>query len=96
VFLHSVKPGPANQSYGLQVAALAGVPSDVIRRARAFLRVLESQKPAAQEHPQGQLPLDAADHEEEALRKAIAELEPDALSPREALEALYRLKRLVE
>jgi DNA mismatch repair protein MutS len=96
VFLHSVRPGPANQSYGLQVAALAGVPKDVISRARAFLRVLESQQPAAQEHPQGQLPLDAGGDEGDALRAAIENIDPDGLSPREALETVYRLKKLVD
>jgi DNA mismatch repair protein MutS len=99
VFLHSVKPGPANQSYGLQVAALAGVPRDVIRRARAFLRVLETQQPAAQEHPQAQLPLDALSGdsgEDDALRAALEDIDPDALSPREALAMVYRLKALID
>ena len=96
VFLHSVKPGPANQSYGLQVAALAGVPKNVIRRARAFLRVLESQQPAGQEHPQGQLPLDGGSDEVDALRASIESIDPDALSPREALDVVYRLKKLVD
>jgi DNA mismatch repair protein MutS len=96
VFLHSVKPGPANQSYGLQVAALAGVPKNVIRRARAFLRVLESQQPAGQEHPQGQLPLDGGSDEVDALWASIENIDPDALSPREALDVVYRLKKLVD
>jgi DNA mismatch repair protein MutS len=96
VFLHSVKPGPANQSYGLQVAALAGVPQEVIRRARAFLRVLESQQPAPQDHPQAQLPLDAGGDERDALREAIEKIDPDGLSPREALDVVYRLKKLVD
>jgi DNA mismatch repair protein MutS len=96
VFLHSVKPGPANQSYGLQVAALAGVPRDVIRRARAFLRVLETQQPAAQEHPQAQLPLDAGSEKEDRLRVALENIDPDELSAREALAMVYRLKTLVD
>jgi DNA mismatch repair protein MutS len=96
VFLHAVKPGPANQSYGLQVAALAGVPKDVIRRAREYLRVLESQQPAAQAHPQGQLPLHAADAAADALRDALVEIDPDALTPRDALDAIYRLKKLLD
>jgi DNA mismatch repair protein MutS len=80
----------------LQVAALAGVPKDVIRRARAVLRVLESQQPAPQEHPQAQLPLDAGSDEDDALRAAIGDIDPDALSPREALDVVYRLKKLVD
>jgi DNA mismatch repair protein MutS len=96
VFLHSVKPGPANQSYGLQVAALAGVPRDVIRRARAFLRVLETQQPAAQEHPQAQLPLDAGSEKEDRLRVALENIDPDELSAREALAMVYRLKALID
>ncbi len=57
VFLHAVRPGPANQSYGLQVASLAGVPDDVIRRARAYLKTLESQQALQAHDPQGQLAL---------------------------------------
>jgi len=55
VFLHSVRPGPANQSYGLQVASLAGVPGDVIRRAKRYLKTLESQQAAQANNPQTQL-----------------------------------------
>ena len=93
VFLHAVRPGPANQSYGLQVAALAGVPQSVIGRARAFLKTLESQQAAQADGPQGRLPLEVAEPAApDTLRTALAEIDPDALSPREALEALYRLK----
>ena len=94
VFLHAVKPGPANQSYGLQVAALAGVPGNVIRRAKQYLRVLESQQPARQEHPQTQLPFEVADEERGALREALDAVDPDVLTPREALDLVYRLKGL--
>ncbi len=55
VFLHAVKPGPANQSYGLQVAALAGVPKEVIRRAQSYLKTLESLQAVHVDSPQGQL-----------------------------------------
>jgi DNA mismatch repair protein MutS len=95
VFLHAVKPGPANQSYGLQVAALAGVPRDVIQRARRYLAVLESMQAEQRANPQAQLPFDAAEPQaDDALRTALDELDPDAMTPREALEALYALKDL--
>ncbi len=98
VFLHSVNEGAASQSYGLQVAALAGVPNSVIRSAKKQLRVLE-QNSAAQS-PQG----DLFDHkavdepeepEEHPLLAALREVQPDELSPKEALERLYQLKKLV-
>jgi DNA mismatch repair protein MutS len=93
VFLHAVKPGPANQSYGLQVASLAGVPSDVIRRARAYLRTLESQQAQHANDPQAQLPLVPATYDTpDPLREAIDDLDPDAMTPRQALDALYKLK----
>jgi len=99
VFLHSVEEGPASQSYGLQVAQLAGVPGAVIRAARKRLVELE-------EHgmtPQPQRDLFSLNPQEtggtEAMTdhpalKLLVELKPDELSPREALEALYRLKGL--
>jgi DNA mismatch repair protein MutS len=90
VFLHRVKPGPANRSYGLQVAALAGVPQPVIRAARAHLAELES-KPLPQA-PQPQLSLFAAPSPDSPALRLLDALDPDALSPRDALEALYRLK----
>jgi DNA mismatch repair protein MutS len=98
VFLHAVKPGPANQSYGLQVAALAGVPASVIRRARRFLAALEAGRRSHAPGPQAELellPPDPADIAPDELRAALAELDPDALSPRAALDALYALKRLL-
>jgi len=93
IFLHAVKPGPANQSYGLQVASLAGVPAAVIRRARSYLATLESQQ--RYDSPQAQLPFSsaAADGDDE-LRDAVAATDPDSLSPREALQVLYELKKL--
>jgi DNA mismatch repair protein MutS len=93
VFLHAVKPGPANQSYGLQVAALAGVPREVIRRARGFMATLESLQSQHVESPQARLPLGPpADDVDDALRDALADLDPDSMTPREALDALYDLK----
>ena len=93
VFLHAVKPGPANQSYGLQVAALAGVPPRVIKRARRFLATLESEQLRHSESPQAQLPL-ASPIEDDPLRDHLAEIDPDSLSPRDALDAIYKLKNL--
>ena len=95
VFLHSVRPGPANQSYGLQVASLAGVPGDVIRRARSYLKTLESQQAAQPHTPQGQLDFRVEESRpDDPVRDAVDALDPDAMSPREALDALYRLKHL--
>jgi DNA mismatch repair protein MutS len=94
VFLHQVKGGPANRSFGLQVAQLAGVPPAVIRRAREHLRELEGRPqvaPAAAPVPQ--LSLFAAPVESRSDR-LLDQLDPDALSPREALELVYRLKAL--
>jgi DNA mismatch repair protein MutS len=94
VFLHAVKPGPANQSYGLQVAALAGVPKEVIKRARSYLGVLESMQTANNDSPQGQLPLamSSAETQADPLREILDEVDPDTLSPRAALELVYKLK----
>ncbi len=95
VFLHSVNEGAASQSYGLQVAALAGLPNDVIRAAKKQLRKLEQH--SAAQHPQGDLfntiP-DAPEPEEHPALKSLREIKPDDLSPRNALEMLYQLKKL--
>jgi DNA mismatch repair protein MutS len=96
VFLHSVNEGAASQSYGLQVAALAGVPLLVIRTAKKQLRALE-QNSAAQS-PQGDLFAtipDLPEAEEHPLLAALREIQPDELSPKAALEMLYQLKKLV-
>ena len=98
VFLHNVQPGPASQSYGLQVAQLAGVPRPVILRAREHLAQLEQQsleqhgsKPAGTSEQPFQSDLFAsAPH---PLVEQMQSLEPDDLSPRQALELLYKLKR---
>jgi DNA mismatch repair protein MutS len=100
VFLHAVKEGPANRSYGLQVAQLAGVPAKVIAGARAYLERLESERErnrAAQDNgtrAQAELPLLPAAFAEDRLRTALASLDPDQLTPKAALEALYALKAL--
>ncbi len=91
IFLHSVKPGPANQSYGLHVARLAGVPRDVVDEARDYLASLEQQLEASGANgPQGQLAFAAATPPDR-LRLRLAEIDVDALSPRQALELLFEL-----
>jgi DNA mismatch repair protein MutS len=95
VFLHAVKPGPASRSYGLQVAALAGVPPAVIRRAKAYMAKLETRR--AVDDPQGQLELQAAPEPvPQPLQDALDAIDPDQLSPRDALALLYELKKLRE
>ncbi len=97
VFLHSVNEGAASQSYGLQVAALAGVPSEVIRTAKKQLRALE-QNSAAQ-NPQGDLfdhPPKMPEPAAHPLLQAMRELQLDALSPKEALDKLYQLRGLLD
>ncbi len=98
VFLHAVKEGPANRSYGLQVAALAGVPREVIGHARRFLEKLERERDHRESaDAQAELPLVVAapDPRLEAIVAALASADPDHLSPREALDALYRLRQLL-
>ena len=93
IFLHAVKPGPANQSYGLQVAALAGVPPQVIKRAKGFMATLESHQFRQIENVQAQLPL-SAPSEDDPVRDQLAQINPDSLSPRDALDAIYKLKEI--
>ncbi len=98
VFLHAVKAGPANQSYGLQVASLAGVPREVIRRARTYLNALEAER-ARGKGPleQGQLDFTAPESAAPGpVLDALADIDPDAMSPRQALEVLYELKKLAD
>lgn len=93
VFLHSVKAGPASRSYGLQVAALAGVPPNVIRRAKSYMATLEAQQSA--DSPQGMLALNVAEEPPpNPLQDALDDIDPDELSPKEALDRLYELKKL--
>ena len=96
VFLHAVEEGPASQSYGIEVAALAGVPGNVIRDARRRLRQLENREIG--HGAQGDLfaaPVEALAPEPHPALDALADIDPDSLSPREALEKLYELKRLL-
>ena len=95
VFLHSVNEGAASQSYGLQVAALAGVPAQVIKTAKKQLRLLE-QNSAAQS-PQGDLfaYTEPEEPEEHPALLALREVKPDELSPKAALDLLYELKKKI-
>ena len=108
VFLHHIEPGPASKSYGIAVAKLAGLPTRALKAAHKHLDALEQQ--AAANQPQMDIfstwPSESAENEEGAahadeqaaapnpLSAALAEIQPDELSPREALEVLYRLKGL--
>jgi len=96
VFLHAVKSGPASQSYGLQVAALAGVPKPVIDNAKNKLQQLEDQAYMEQQHESGISQLDLFSSKEcHPAVCLLEEIKPDDLSPRQALDMLYRLKGLV-
>ncbi len=98
VFLHDIQPGPASRSYGVQVARLAGMPTTLVRQARAALEALEAQQKASD----AQIDLFAApptgpvEAEASAVDKALDAINPDMLSPKQALDALYRLKSLQE
>lgn len=95
VFLHALKKGPANQSYGLQVAALAGVPEAVIAAARRKLQQLDETAQAQRPAPEAQLSLFAPSSNQPALER-LRELDPDDLTPRQALKQLYELKALAK
>jgi DNA mismatch repair protein MutS len=103
IFLHSVKEGPASQSYGLQVAALAGIPKTVTTQARRYLTELERERDALRSFnsPQGELalftPPSAAVPVAAPPSAALAELravDPDSLSPKAALDLVFRLRQL--
>jgi DNA mismatch repair protein MutS len=97
VFLHALEEGPASQSYGIQVAQLAGVPAAVVRAAKRHLAKLEEE--AAQRGPQGDLfsattkPPRQAQH---PVLEQLRNMQPDTLSPRDALDLVYRLKKSAE
>ncbi|MDP2031022.1 MAG: DNA mismatch repair protein MutS [Thiobacillus sp.] len=97
VFLHAVEEGPASQSYGIQVARLAGVPSPVIAAARRHLRELEDAQ--LQPGPQGDLFAAHLPNDEPPPHPALdqlREIDPDALTPKAALDMLYALKALTD
>jgi len=108
VFLHSVRPGPASQSYGLQVAQLAGIPSPVIQAARQKLQQLEFQSAAMKgaqttSQPQSPAPMVAASLQPDLfatrfpsdVELRLRDVDPDGLTPREAHELIYALKQLL-
>ncbi len=101
VFLHTVEAGPASRSYGIQVAALAGMPANVLNQARHALQSLEERALAQNEQNEqsdlftkAPLPDQTPDSEGQKIKALLASIDPDALTPREALDALYDLKRL--
>jgi DNA mismatch repair protein MutS len=102
VFLHKVKPGAADRSYGIQVGKLAGLPRAVTKRAAEVLQLLEKadRKAPDGEALLGDLPLFAtrpavvSTPEISALEQALADITPDEMSPKAALEVLYKLKGL--
>jgi DNA mismatch repair protein MutS len=96
VFLHAVEEGPASQSYGVQVAALAGMPPAVVREARRRLTLLENREAGSLQQPDlfaSAPPLPEPPH---PALDALRDLNPDELSPREALERIYQLTRLAK
>ncbi|MFD0737838.1 DNA mismatch repair protein MutS [Lysobacter koreensis] len=99
VFMHAVKDGPADRSFGLQVAALAGLPKSVIKQARGRLAELEQHSRDAPTPSFATVALDAPQQiglfaPTSAALDALASIDPDELTPKQALEALYRLKSL--
>ncbi len=100
VFLHEVGMGPADRSYGVAVARLAGLPKEVIARANEILKRLESERRrtgAVEELPLFAAPKGEASIEpRDALRDALMAIDPDSMAPKQALEAIYRLKSLLE
>jgi DNA mismatch repair protein MutS len=95
VFMHHIEPGPASKSYGIAVAKLAGVPAAVVNHAKGALNALETQQTEARAQVDlFAAPPEAPAPEQSALDKALQQIDPDALSPREALDALYQLKKI--
>jgi DNA mismatch repair protein MutS len=97
----AVEEGPANRSYGLQVAKLAGVPAETIRQARAYLSRIDRFSAGSKHQtdlfaPAAAGASPAADPRAETVLERLASLDPDALSPRDAQAALYALKKLAE
>ena len=99
VFLHKVKPGTVNKSYGLQVATLAGVPREVVERAKDKLQQLEQDQITKPENATSKVPSKTADRskeiQQEKMEAFIKNMQPDELSPRDALDLIYQLKKLL-
>jgi DNA mismatch repair protein MutS len=96
VFLHELQPGPASKSYGVQVARLAGMPAGVLTHARHALSALEAgANESRQQVDLFAVPPEAESNGPSPVEVALAQINPDALSPREALDALYALQRLL-
>lgn len=97
VFLHEIQPGPASRSYGIQVAKLAGMPTGVVNHARHALASLEKHQEQSREQVDLFAPPPAAEARAPSkLEATLAALDPDALTPRDALDALYTLKKLIQ
>jgi DNA mismatch repair protein MutS len=96
VFLHEIQPGPASRSYGVQVAKLAGMPAGVLNHARHTLEALEARDGAGKSQVDlfAAPPMPASALQGTPVEDALENINPDALSPREALEALYQLKKI--
>ena len=98
IFLHQIEKGAANRSYGVQVAKLAGLPASVITRAHSLLRELESEKSVLAKTPaQATLLLEPVEPKAkiDALINQLRDINPDTLSPKDALDVMYRLKKLL-
>jgi len=95
VFLHAVQDGPASQSYGIEVAALAGIPPTVVRDAKRRLRALENREIASgpQDDLFASLPEPEPTQVSHPALSQLASIDPDSMTPREAMEALYALKK---
>lgn len=97
IFLHAVEQGPASQSYGLQVAQLAGVPASVIKQAKKQLQRLEQGNhtpPAATANVHSPLQADMFASALSAVEERLADIDPDELTPKAALELVYELRKL--
>ena len=93
-FMHTVLEGAASKSFGLQVAALAGVPKAVIQQAKQKLKMLENHQPVTTPIEQQQQTL-SFDDEPSELELTLKQLDPDSLTPRQAHQLLYQLKDLL-
>jgi DNA mismatch repair protein MutS len=97
VFLHEIEPGPASRSFGVAVAKLAGIPTPVLNHARHALQALESKQSESQSQVDlFTVPTNIEVEAASPVDAALAAINPDNLSPREALEALYALKKIAK